>query len=95
MAGVNSVTKTDQMKTCQDFAESFLAIICNMAANYDEVRLVFDRYMKTSLKEDEDKEDQRKVNILPCEGHHFNPEYFPDRLSLRYPDQSRAHRAFG
>ena len=71
MAVVNSVIKTDQMKTCQDFAESFLAIICNMAANYDEVRLVFDRYMKTSLKEDEDKEDQRKVNILPCEGHHF------------------------
>ena len=51
MAVVNSVTKTDQMKRCQDFANSFLAIICNMAANYDEVRLVFDRYMKTSLKE--------------------------------------------
>jgi len=51
MAVVNSVTKTAQMKTCQDFADSFLAITCNMAANYDEVRLVFDRYMKTSLKE--------------------------------------------
>ena len=51
MAVVNSVIKTDRMKTCQDFAGSFLAIICKMAANYDEVRLVFDRYMKTSLKE--------------------------------------------
>lgn len=51
MAVVNSVIKTEQMKTCQDFADSFLAIICNIAANYDEVRLVFDRYMKTSLKE--------------------------------------------
>lgn len=51
MAVVNSVIKTDRMKTCQDFADSFLAIICKMAANYDEVRLVFDRYMKTSLKE--------------------------------------------
>jgi len=39
------------MKTCQDFADSFLAIICNVAANYDEVRLVLDRYMKISLKE--------------------------------------------
>ena len=48
MAVVNSVIKTDRMKTCQDFADSFLAIICKMAANYDEV---FDRYMKTSLKE--------------------------------------------
>ena len=51
MAVVNSITKTDQMKTGQDFADSFLAIICNMAANYDEVRLVLDMYMKTSLKE--------------------------------------------
>jgi len=39
------------MKTCHDFADSFLARICNMAANYDEVRLVLDRYMKISLKE--------------------------------------------
>lgn len=35
MAVVNSVTKTDQMKTCQDFADSFLATICNIAENYD------------------------------------------------------------
>ena len=39
------------MKTCQDSADSFLAIICIIATNYDEVRLVFDRYMKTSLEE--------------------------------------------
>ena len=41
MAVVNSVTKTEQMKTCQNFAD----------AQFDEVRLVFDRYTKTSLKE--------------------------------------------
>ena len=51
MAVVNSVTKTEQMKTCQNFADAFLQIICNMAAQFDEVRLVFDRYIKTSLKE--------------------------------------------
>ena len=51
MAVVNSVSKTEQMKTCQDFADAFLQIICNMAALYEEVRLVFDRYIKTSLKE--------------------------------------------
>ena len=51
MAVVNSVTKMEQMKTCQNFADAFLQIICNMAAQYDEVRLVFDRYIKTSLKE--------------------------------------------
>ena len=51
MAVVNSVIKTEQMKTCQDFADAFLQIFCNMAAQYEEVRLVFDRYIKTSLKE--------------------------------------------
>jgi len=50
-AVVNSVTKTDQMKTYQHFADSFLAIICNIATSYNEVRLVFDRYVKTSLSE--------------------------------------------
>ena len=51
MAVVNSVTKTKQTKTCQNFADAFLQITCNMAAQYDEVRLVFDQYIKTSLKE--------------------------------------------
>ena len=51
MAVVNSVTKTEQMKTCQNFADVFLQIICNMAAQHDKVRLVFDQYIKTSLKE--------------------------------------------
>ena len=51
MAVVNSVVKTEQMKTCQDFADAFLQIVCNMAAQYDEVRLVFDQYVKASLKE--------------------------------------------
>lgn len=32
-------------------ASSFLEIIRSMAAKYDEVRLVFDRYINTSLKE--------------------------------------------
>ena len=51
MSVVKAVTKTEQMKTCQNFADAFLQIICNMTAEYDEVRLVFDRYIKTSLEE--------------------------------------------
>ena len=51
MAVVNSVAKTDRtMKTCADFANSFLSTVCNMAQDFDEVRLVFDRYTCTSLK---------------------------------------------
>jgi len=49
-AVINSVTKTDQMKTYQDFGDCFLAIICNIAENYDQVRLVFDRHMKHHLR---------------------------------------------
>ena len=41
MAVVNSVTKNDQIKTCQDFADYFNALICRIAASYDEVRLEF------------------------------------------------------
>ena len=51
MALVNSVSKTDNMMTCRDFAESFLEKLINFVANYDEVRLVLDRYLNTSLKE--------------------------------------------
>ena len=38
MTVVNSVTKTDQMKTCHDFADSFLVIIFNIAVKYYDVR---------------------------------------------------------
>ena len=51
MAVVNSVTKTEQMKTYQDFVDAFLQKIYNMTSQYDEVRLVFDRYINSSLKE--------------------------------------------
>ena len=50
---------------------------------------------KRHLRNRWDNEDQEKVNVLPCEAHHFNPEHFPKGLSLRYTDQSRAHGVFG
>ena len=51
MAVVNSVIKNEKIKTCLNFLESFLAMICKITANYDEIRLVFDRYVPSSLKE--------------------------------------------
>ena len=50
MALVNAITKTG-IKTCNDFAQAFLDQLSNMADEYDEVRLVFDRYINSSLKE--------------------------------------------
>ena len=51
MALVNATPKTERIKTCKDFAQSFLDQFSNMADEYDEVRLVFDRYINSSLKE--------------------------------------------
>ena len=62
MAIVNSITKHGNMKTCADFAESFLSIICYMTQEYDEVRVVFDRYISPSLKsQTRSKRAQRKT----------------------------------
>ena len=45
MAVVNSVVKTEKMKTCADFAELFILIISSMAKDYHKVGVVFDRYL--------------------------------------------------
>ena len=51
MALVNAIPKTERIMTCKDFAQVFLDQLSNMADEYDEVRLVFDRYINSSLKE--------------------------------------------
>ena len=51
MALVNAIPKTERIKTCKDFAQAFLDQLSNMADEYDEVRLVFDSYINSSLKE--------------------------------------------
>jgi len=51
MALVNSLSKTDQMKTCNDFAQAFIERVSTISANYDQVRLVFDQYVNSSLKD--------------------------------------------
>ena len=50
MALVNAIPKTERIKTCKDFEQVFLDQLSNMAGDYDEVRLVFDRYINSSLK---------------------------------------------
>ena len=51
MALVNAIPKTERIKTCKDFEQVFLDQLSTMAGDYDEVRLVFDRYINSSLKE--------------------------------------------
>ena len=43
MALVNSMSKTNQMQTCNDFAQVFIERVSTISANYDQVRLVFDK----------------------------------------------------
>ena len=46
---VITVSKNDNMKTCRDFAESFLENLINLVAIYDEVKLVFYIYISEYL----------------------------------------------
>ena len=50
MALINAIPKTERIMTCKDFAQVFLDQLSNMADEYDEVRLVFDRCINSSLK---------------------------------------------
>ena len=43
MALFNAIPMTERIKSCKDFAQYFLYQLSNMAGDYDEVRLVFDR----------------------------------------------------
>lgn len=91
MALVNAIPKTDQIKTCNDFAQGFLDQFSNMADNYDEVRLVFDRHLDTSLKEQIRRKRTKGKSTLPCQRHYFNPEYFSEGFPLEYQDKSRTY----
>ena len=42
--------KKSKIKTCADFAEVFIERILDESFGYDEVRVVFDHYVKKSLK---------------------------------------------
>ena len=53
MALVNAIQKKDEtsIKTCQDFADAFIRRLDREAGTCSEVRLIFDRYLTSSLKE--------------------------------------------
>ena len=51
MAVTNRIDiKKEKVKTCSDFAVSFVNIITRESQSYDEVRVIFDRYVASSLK---------------------------------------------
>ena len=50
MALVNSISKTDQIIYCSDFAYAFIEKLINISIGYNEVGLVFDQYKDSSLK---------------------------------------------
>ena len=51
MAIVQKIKKTGNLKTCRDFAKVFIDILINESRGYKQLCLIFDRYMKHSLKE--------------------------------------------
>ena len=50
MAEVQSLKKTPDMQTIQDLVNAFIARIQYKAEHYNELRVVFDRYLENSLK---------------------------------------------
>ena len=92
MALVNAIPMTEIIKTCKYFAQVFLDQLSNMAGDYDEVRLVFDRYINSSLKEQmRRKRTKGKSTLLPCQGNYLNPEYFSEGFPLEYQDKGRTN----
>ena len=51
MALVNKLTITKETKTCKDLKDQFMARLLRESDAFSEVRLVFDRYIEGSLKE--------------------------------------------
>ena len=75
------------MKTCKYVAQVFLDRLRNTTGDYDELRLVFDRYTKTFIiRTNEKNTDKGNINIVPCQGHYLYPEYFPAGFPLEYQD---------
>ena len=95
MALVNSITKTEDIKTCRDFAMVFIDRLAKITEKYSEIRLVFDRYITSSLKkQNENPENKGKVNVLQYKRFYINTEHFTQRLSFSCQNQSRTYRIF-
>ena len=58
MALVNAIQKKDEssMKNYHDFADAFIRRLDRESSTYSEVRLIFDRYLTSSLKEKNKRE---------------------------------------
>ena len=63
MAIVQKIKKTGNLKTCSDFAKVFIDILINESRGYKQIRLIFDRYMKHSLKE-QTREKRTKGKVV-------------------------------
>ena len=51
MAVVNRIKKTQDIETCKDLAASFTQIVLYEAKDYEEIRMIFDRYQENSIKD--------------------------------------------
>ena len=65
MAIVNATAKTDRIATYKDFAEVFLGQIFCIGKDYDEIRVVFDRYLQDRFKQHtRTRELKTSLNII-------------------------------
>ena len=50
MGIVNRIRKSENMKTCRDFANAFIQYILQESKSFQQINLIFDRYITSSLK---------------------------------------------
>ena len=88
MALVNAIKKTSDIRTCDDFANAFINLLIKSSTGYEEVHLVFDRYLENSLKQHmRNKRTKGKINLLPHKRFYLNPIYFHERFPFRYKNE--------
>ena len=76
---VNSIKKTSEIETCADFANAFLRLLINKSQGFDEIHLIFDRYLEVSLK----KKMRSKRTRDKCMYYHVTDSTLIKYISLK------------
>ena len=63
MAVVNRIKKTQDIETCKGLASSLTKIVLYEAKDYEEIRMIFDRYQENSIKDQTRNKQTQGIHI--------------------------------
>ena len=67
MAVVNKIKLGPAVQNCQQLAQAFMEIVLSQATNAAEIRIVFDRYLESSLKESTREKRSKNIEVMEYE----------------------------